>query len=156
MKVLERSGELWEGKFEEQIVKEAFWHTSAHVLAHAVKRLYPDTKCAIGPAIENGFYYDFDFSFPFTEEHLASVEAERSQEIRSGVGIVYFYGGRTGISVFSAERNDSEKSIAGLLAGYTPKRRVYGNFHTDDAEPPTVGDIGTLGSLSGKYVYNYH
>ena len=82
MKVLERSGEMWEGKFEDPRVKEAFWHTSAHVLAQAVKRLYPDTKCAIGPAIENGFYYDFDFSFPFTEEHLASVEAEMKKIAR--------------------------------------------------------------------------
>lgn len=87
MKVLERNGELWEGKFEEQKVKEAFWHTSAHVLAHAVKRLYPDTKCAIGPAIENGFYYDFDFSFPFTEEHLASVEAEMKKIVKESLSL---------------------------------------------------------------------
>ena len=74
MKVLEKNGQVIEGNFEEKEVKEAFWHTSAHVLAQAVKRLYPDTKCAIGPAIDNGFYYDFDFSFPFTEENLASGE----------------------------------------------------------------------------------
>lgn len=58
MKVLEKNGQVIEGNFEEKEVKEAFWHTSAHVLAQAVKRLYPDTKCAIGPAIDNGFYYD--------------------------------------------------------------------------------------------------
>ena len=46
-------------------------HTAAHILAQAVKRLYPDTKCAIGPAIQDGFYYDFEFSFHFTMEHLA-------------------------------------------------------------------------------------
>lgn len=50
MKVLEKNGQVIEGNFEEKEVKEAFWHTSAHVLAQAVKRLYPDTKCAIGPA----------------------------------------------------------------------------------------------------------
>ena len=49
--------------------QKAFWHTSAHVLAQAVKRLYPETKCAIGPAIENEFYYDFQFEFSFSEEH---------------------------------------------------------------------------------------
>ena len=46
MKVLEKNGQVIEGNFEEKEVKEAFWHTSAHVLAQAVKRLYPDTKCA--------------------------------------------------------------------------------------------------------------
>ncbi len=73
MKVLRKNGEMVEEKFEEQEGKKAFWHTSAHVLAQAVKRLYPDTKCAIGPAIENGFYYDFEFSFPFSEENLKEV-----------------------------------------------------------------------------------
>ena len=65
MKVLLRNGELQEINFDSREGKEAFWHTSAHVLAQAVKRLYPETKCAIGPAIENGFYYDFEFAFPF-------------------------------------------------------------------------------------------
>ena len=51
MKVIDRNNVIKEGSFEGQWVKEAFWHTSAHVLAQAVKRLYPDTKCAIGPAI---------------------------------------------------------------------------------------------------------
>ena len=56
MKVLQRNGQLVEVNFEKQEGKEAFWHTTAHVLAQAVKRLYPDTQCAIGPSIENGFY----------------------------------------------------------------------------------------------------
>ena len=60
MKVLQKNGEMAEMSFEEQEGRKAFWHTSAHVLAQAVKHLYPDTKCAIGPAIENGFYYDFE------------------------------------------------------------------------------------------------
>lgn len=76
MKVLKSNGEVYEGKFEEKDVCQAFWHTSAHILAQAVKELYPDTKCAIGPAIEKGFYYDFRFSFPFEEEHLKAVEAK--------------------------------------------------------------------------------
>lgn len=80
MKVLRSNGEVYEGNFEEKEVRQAFWHTSAHMLAQAVKELYPDTKCAIGPAIENGFYYDFRFSFPFDEEHLKAVE-EKMYEI---------------------------------------------------------------------------
>ena len=63
MKVLQNNGEVMEVKFDDLEGKKAFWHTSAHVLAQAVKRLYPETKCAIGPAIENGFYYDFEFIF---------------------------------------------------------------------------------------------
>lgn len=81
MKVLYKNGQTKEGNFsEDKEVQKAFWHTSAHVMAQAVKELYPDTKCAIGPAIENGFYYDFEFSFPFTEENLNAVE-ERMREI---------------------------------------------------------------------------
>lgn len=83
MKVLEKNGQVIEGNFEEKEVKEAFWHTSAHVLAQAVKRLYPDTKCAIGPAIDNGFYYDFDFSFPFTEEKSCSNRKRNEEDCKA-------------------------------------------------------------------------
>lgn len=76
MKVLQNDGQIMEGSFEEKEVRMAFWHTSAHVLAQAVKRLYPSARCAIGPAIENGFYYDFAFDFPFAQEHLEAVEKE--------------------------------------------------------------------------------
>ncbi|MGN1118099.1 MAG: TGS domain-containing protein, partial [Acutalibacteraceae bacterium] len=55
---------------------KAFWHTASHILAQAVKRLYPGVKLAIGPAIDNGFYYDFDFDTPFTPEELTKIEAE--------------------------------------------------------------------------------
>ena len=87
MKVVFKNGDIREGSFEEKEVKEAFWHTSAHVLAQAVKRLYPETKCAIGPAIENGFYYDFDFAFSFSEEHLAEVEAEMRKIIKESLSL---------------------------------------------------------------------
>lgn len=87
MKVLRKNGEMVEISFEEQEGKKAFWHTSAHVLAQAVKRLYPDTKCAIGPAIENGFYYDFEFSFPFSEENLKDVEAEMKKIVRESLSL---------------------------------------------------------------------
>ncbi|MGN0387644.1 MAG: threonine--tRNA ligase [Suilimivivens sp.] len=87
MKVLRKNGEMVEEKFEEQEGKKAFWHTSAHVLAQAVKRLYPDTKCAIGPAIENGFYYDFEFSFPFSEENLKEVEEEMKRIVKESLSL---------------------------------------------------------------------
>ena len=76
MKVVRSNGEVVESKFEEKEGREAFWHSSAHILAQAVKRLYPSAKCAIGPAIEKGFYYDFEFDFSFSEEHLSVIEEE--------------------------------------------------------------------------------
>lgn len=87
MKVLRKTGEIVEVKFEEQEGKKAFWHTSAHVLAQAVKRLYPDVKCATGPAIENGFYYDFEFPFPFSEENLNEVEEEMRRIVKESLSI---------------------------------------------------------------------
>lgn len=76
MKVLKSSGEIQEGSFEEQEVKRAFWHTTAHMLAQAVKRLYPEARCGIGPAVDEGFYYDFEFPAAFTEQDLPALEAE--------------------------------------------------------------------------------
>lgn len=87
MKVLRKNGEIVEVNFEEQEGKKAFWHTSAHVLAQAVKRLYPETKCAIGSAIENGFYYDFQFEFSFSEDHLKTVEAEMRKIVRESLSL---------------------------------------------------------------------
>ena len=64
---------------------EVFRHSSAHVMALAIKRLYPDTKLSIGPAIKDGFYYDLDFSVPFGLDDLAKVEAEMSNIIKSKI-----------------------------------------------------------------------
>ena len=65
-----------EYSFEDEAGKAAFWHTAAHVLAQAVKRLYPEAKCAIGPSIKEGFYYDFDFGFQLGVEELERIESE--------------------------------------------------------------------------------
>ncbi len=62
--------------FENPEYRRTYWHTCSHVLAQAMKRLHPEVKLAIGPSIENGFYYDFDVEKPFTEEDLAALEAE--------------------------------------------------------------------------------
>lgn len=65
-----------EFSFENPEYRKTYWHTTSHIMAQAVKRLYPDTKLAIGPAIENGFYYDFDSETTFTPEILEQIEAE--------------------------------------------------------------------------------
>ena len=62
--------------FENPVYRDTYRHTVSHILAQAVKRLYPEVKLAIGPAIETGFYYDFDAPFSFTQEHLDALEAE--------------------------------------------------------------------------------
>ena len=71
--------------FDSDEGKKAFWHTSSHILAQAVKRLYPETKLAIGPAIDNGFYYDFDLEKPFTSEELEKIEAEMKKIVKEGL-----------------------------------------------------------------------
>ena len=70
--------------------KKAYWHTTSHVLAQAIKRLYPDMKLAIGPAIDNGFYYDFDTETPFTPEMLEKLEGEMKKIIKEDLAIERF------------------------------------------------------------------
>jgi len=65
--------------------KEVYWHSSSHILAEAVKALFPDVKLAIGPSIENGFYYDFETSTPFTPEDLRGIEKKMQEIIKSDV-----------------------------------------------------------------------
>ena len=55
--------------------KKAYWHTTSHVMAQAIKRLFPDVKLAIGPSIDSGFYYDFDHTGGFSPEDLTAIEA---------------------------------------------------------------------------------
>ena len=62
--------------FENPDYRKLYWHTTSHIMAQAVKRLYPQTKLAIGPSIENGFYYDFDSDVSFTPEVLEKIQAE--------------------------------------------------------------------------------
>ncbi len=109
MKVISRNNEMQEGSFDEVWVKEAFWHTSAHVLAQAVKRLYPDTKCAIGPAISQGFYYDFEFSFAFGDEHLNQVEEEMKKIIKEALTLRVYEMEKEEAIAYMQERNEGYK-----------------------------------------------
>ena len=76
--------------FDDTDGKKAFWHTSSHILAQAVKRLYPNVKFAIGPAIDAGFYYDFDVESPFTQENLEKIEAEMKKIVKESLAIEQF------------------------------------------------------------------
>lgn len=70
--------------------KKAYWHTTSHIMAQAVKRLFPDVKFAIGPSIENGFYYDFDVEKPFTDEDKSNIESEMKKIIKENLAIERF------------------------------------------------------------------
>ena len=72
-------------QYEEYL--ESMRHSASHVLAHAVLKLYPDAKLGIGPAIENGFYYDFEFSEPIEEGDLKKIEKEMKKIIKRGLPI---------------------------------------------------------------------
>ena len=76
--------------FEDEGGKKAFWHTSSHILAQAVKRLFPEAKLAIGPAIDNGFYYDFDVDNPFSPEDLEAIEKEMARIVKENLELEYF------------------------------------------------------------------
>ncbi len=76
--------------FDDDDGKRTYRHTASHVLAQAVKRIYPEAKLAIGPSIENGFYYDFDVPAPFTPEDLEKIEAEMSKIIKEDLALEHF------------------------------------------------------------------
>ena len=90
MKVITHDGTIEEHSFEEELGRNALRHTASHILAQAVKRLYPDTKLAIGPSIKEGFYYDFDRDHPFTEEELAAIEAEMKKIVKENLKMERF------------------------------------------------------------------
>lgn len=76
--------------FQDQKGKDTLRHTASHILAQAVKRLYPDAKLAIGPAIENGFYYDFDCDVSFSAEILKAIEAEMKKIVKENLPVKKF------------------------------------------------------------------
>lgn len=76
--------------FDDERGKKAFWHTSSHILAQAVKRLFPKAKLAIGPAIDNGFYYDFDIDRPFSIDDLEAIEKEMAKIVKKDAELKRF------------------------------------------------------------------
>ena len=109
MKVILKDGQIYDGKFNEEEVKKAFRHTTAHILAQAVKRLYPDTKCAIGPAIENGFYYDFEFSFALSENQLQEIEEEMKKIVKESHPLQRYEMSREEAIAYMKERGEDYK-----------------------------------------------
>lgn len=109
MKIKMKDGSIQEAGFEDALGKSAFRHTTAHILAQAVKRLYPNTKCAIGPSIADGFYYDFDFDFHFSEENFAEIEAEMRKIVKENLQLRHFTTDRKSAVLAMEERNEPYK-----------------------------------------------
>ena len=109
MKIKMKDGSIQEAVFDEALGRDAFRHTTAHILAQAVKRLYPNTQCAIGPSIADGFYYDFDFDFNFSEENFTEVEAEMRKIVKENLQLRQFTLSREKAMFIMEERNDSYK-----------------------------------------------
>lgn len=109
MKIKMKDGSIQEAAFEDELGKKAFWHTTAHILAQAVKRLYPDTKCAIGPSIANGFYYDFEFSFSFSEEYFEKIEGEMRKIVKENLQLRQFSVKYDQALQYMKERNEPYK-----------------------------------------------
>ena len=95
--------------FENPEYRHTYWHTCSHVLAQAVKRIYPEVKLAIGPAIENGFYYDMDSPFPFTPEIMEKIEAEMRKICKEKLKLERFELPRAEAIKFMEERNEPYK-----------------------------------------------
>ncbi len=95
--------------FEDDNGKAAFRHTTSHIMAQAVKRLYPNTKLAIGPSIEEGFYYDFDFETTFTKEDLEAVEKEMKNIIKENLELKRFILVKDDAIAFMKNRNEDYK-----------------------------------------------
>ena len=95
--------------FDDEYGKWTFRHTASHIMAQAVKRLYPDAKLAIGPAVDDGFYYDFDVETKFTPEDLAKIEAEMKKIVKEDIKLERSYKSRNEAVEFFKEKNEPYK-----------------------------------------------
>ena len=143
--------------FEDDEAKRVLRHTASHVLASAVKTLYPNAKLAIGPAIENGFYYDFDVEEPFTPEALEKIEKQMKHIIKKNDREVRFTLPRDEAIAFMQERNEPYKAE---LIRDLPEDEVLSFYRQGDfadlcAGPhlPSTGRIKAfkLTSVAGAY-----
>ena len=107
--ILNEDGNIKFLKFEDKEGKDVFWHTSSHIMAHAIKRLWPDAKLAIGPAIDNGFYYDIDVEHRFVQEDFEKIEEEMKKIIKEGLELERFELARDEAIKFMDEKQENYK-----------------------------------------------
>lgn len=104
-----KDGSLGEQSFEDRDGARTFRHTTSHILAQAVKKLYPDAKLAIGPAIDDGFYYDFEFSSPISSDDFKAIEKEMKKIVKERLPMERFTLPREEAIALMKERNESYK-----------------------------------------------
>lgn len=144
-------------KFDEFEGRLAFWHTTDHVMAQAVKRLWPETKLSVGPQNENGFFYDFDREGGFSEEDLVKIEAEMKNIIKEGYDVEYFELPRDEAEAFIKEQGEPYKLelLADIPEGDTISFYKQGEF-TDLCGGPHILSVKPIKavkllSLAGAY-----
>ena len=135
--------------------KKAYWHTTSHIMAQAVKRLFPEAKLAIGPAIENGFYYDFDVETPFTDEDKANIEAEMKKIIKENLEIERFSLPKQEALKLMENEPYKQELINDLAEGEEISFYKQGDF-TDLCAGPHLASTGKIKSIkilssSGAY-----
>lgn len=107
--VVEKDAQVSICTFDDEDGKRAFRHTASHIMAQAIKRLFPETKLAIGPSIADGFYYDFDRETPFTEEDLQHIEAEMKKIAKENIALERFELPREEAIKFMEEKGEPYK-----------------------------------------------
>ena len=146
-----------EGGKTMEVEEKTFWHTSSHILAQAVKRLYPDIKLTIGPAIENGFYYDFDTEEPFTPQMLENLENEMKKIVKEDYKIERFTLPRKEAIAFMEEKKEPYKVelIKELPEGEEISFYRQGEFTDLCAGPhiPSTGPVKAFKLLSSSGAY---
>ena len=135
--------------------KQAYWHTSSHIMAQAVKRLFPDVKFAIGPAIKEGFYYDFDVEKPFTDEDKAKIEDEMKKIIKEDIKIERFSLSKKEALDLMKDQPYKKELIEELPEGEEISFYKQGDF-TDLCAGPHLASTGKVKSIkilssSGAY-----
>ena len=144
-------------KFDSEIGKEVYWHSTAHLMAQAVKELFPDVKVAIGPAIEAGFYYDFDKEIPFTDDDLEKIEAKMKELSKQNLGYERKeLSKEDAVKLFSEMKEDYKvELLEEIPEGEIISLYTQGNF-TDLCRGPHIINTGKIKSIkllktSGAY-----
>lgn len=155
--VLENDCKIKFVKFDDKEGKEIFWHTSSHLMALAIQRLFPDTKFGIGPAIDNGFYYDLDSEHKFTPEDLIKIEDEMKKIVKEGFSVERKEVSREYALNYFKEKNQDYK--IDLIEGFDEDAKLsfyeLGEF-TDLCRGPHLVDIKKIKafkllSIAGAY-----
>ena len=138
-----------------EVEESTYWHTTAHILAQAVKRLYPTAKLTIGPSIEKGFYYDFDVETPFTEEDISALEEEMKKIIKEDIKIERFSLSKKEALELMKEQPYKQELINELPEGEEISFYKQGDF-TDLCAGPHLMSTGKVKSIkilssSGAY-----